>query len=543
MPAVRRVWAGIGQAVESAAIAAVGIVLCALVALAVWGIDQGFGGDPLLQWRMAADAWLLGHGVDIGISPGRAAVLEVGLEEVARPWVLSAGAWGIGLITFWLHWRSGRRLASLPLLDIAVALVLGTAATAVIGLLVGSSAQHATAAPNLAHAAIFPALVALVGMAAAVFATHRHDWLIAGARALTIEERWLRSIRAAARAGFGGFVGVLGVGALLIGLGLFLRFTDGLLLLEALGVTAVGVVVMFLLQLAFAPTAIVWAASWAVGPGFTIGRGSSVSPLDTSLGPVPAMPLLSAIDPDPQPWMAAAVVLPVLAGLLVGVLARQTLLAGSADRPVHWWELAIAAAGGGVLAGALLGIASVLSTGAIGPGRLSVAGPDAMLVAAWGALEIGAGLLIGMLAGGRGAGALAGGFTLPLAAEGEGAGIRDFFGFGRGAADEADAEAEAFGEADADAEAKACDDADADADAVADAGADGVDPVLADAEAQSSPPRRDVEPPVDRAAEDLTLTQPVQPVDELDAETDPPSTQPLDPADEEAATGADRDPR
>ena len=45
---MRRVWAGIGQAVESAAIAAVGLVLCALVLLAVWGIDQGFGGDPLL---------------------------------------------------------------------------------------------------------------------------------------------------------------------------------------------------------------------------------------------------------------------------------------------------------------------------------------------------------------------------------------------------------------------------------------------------------------------------------------------------------------
>ncbi|WP_405216074.1 DUF6350 family protein [Agrococcus sp. Ld7] len=434
---MRRVWAGIGQAVESAAIAAVGIVLCALVMLAVWGIDQGFGGDPLLQWRTAADAWLIGHGVDLGITPGRTAVLEVGLEEVAQPWVLSAGAWGIGAITFWLHWRSGRRLASLPLIDTAVALVLGTVATAVVGLLVGSSAQHATVAPNLAHAAIFPALVALAGMAAAVFTTHRHGWLIAVARALTVEERWLRSIRAAARAGFGSCIGVLGVGALLVGVGLFVRFTDALLLLEALGVTAVGMVAMFLLQLALAPTAIVWAASWAVGPGFTIGRGSSVSPLDTALGPLPAMPLLSAIDPDPQPWMAAAVVLPVLAALLVGVLARQSILSG-ADRPVHWWEVAIAAIGGGVLAGALLGAACMLSTGAIGPGRLAVTGPDAVLVAAWAALEVAVGLCIGMLAGGRGTGALAGGFSLPLASDGTG--IREFLGFGRSRAPGLDAE-------------------------------------------------------------------------------------------------------
>ncbi|WP_413316801.1 DUF6350 family protein [Agrococcus sp. 1P02AA] len=428
---MRRVWAGIGQAVESAAIAAAGIVLCALVCLAVWGVDQGFDGDPLLQWRIAADAWLLGHGVDIGITPGRETVLAVGLEEAGRSWVLSAGAWGIGLITFWLHWRSGTRLATLPLLDAAIAMLLGASATGAIGVLVGTSAQHGTASPDLAQAAVLPALVALLGMAAAVLAAHKHAWLLAVAGALTVEERWLRSIRAAFRAGFAALVGVLGIGAGLVGLGLFLRFTDGLLLLESLGVTAIGTVAMFLLQLALAPTAIVWGAAWAIGPGFVIGQGSSVSPLGTDLGPVPALPLLAAIDPQAQPWMAAVVVLPVLAAVLVGALVRQSLLAGSVDRPVHWWELAIAAVGGGVLAGALLGLAAMLSTGAIGPGRLAVTGPDAVLVAAWGALEVAVGLLIGMLAGGRGTGALAGGFALPLATEGEGSRIRDVLGLGR----------------------------------------------------------------------------------------------------------------
>ena len=541
MPAVRRVWAGIGQAVESAAIAAVGIVLCALVCLAVWGIDQGFGGDPLLQWRLAADAWLLGHGVDIGITPSRDAVIAVGLEEVGRSWVLSAGAWGIGLVTCWLHWRSGRRLATLPLLDTGIAIVLGTAATAAIGLLVGSSAQHGTAAPNLAQAAILPALVAAVGMAGAVVAAHRHAWLLAAARALTVEERWLRSIRAAFRTGFGAFIGVLGVGALLVMLGLFLRFTDGLLLLESLGVTAVGVVVMFLLQLAFAPTAIVWGAAWAVGPGFAIGRGSSVSPLGTDLGPVPAMPLLAAIDPLAQPWMAVAIALPVLAAVLVGAFARQTLLAGSPDRPVHWWELAIAAVGGGMLAGALLGIAAMLSAGAIGPGRLATTGPDAVLVAAWSALEIGVGLLIGMLAGGRGTGALAGGFALPLAAEGEGSGMRDFFGFGRGKGEPLDDDGEDEAEdGEPAAAAVAPDDQPTEAveplpSAVSDdQPTEAVEPLP---EPGAVPAVHETEPVVAVSTEDRTHTQPVDPVE--------PAPQP-DAAPEPAesdVTEADRNPR
>jgi hypothetical protein len=429
---VRRVWAGIGQAVESAAIAAVGLVLCALVLLAVWGIDQGFGGDPLLQWRIAVDAWMLGHGVDVGISLGTDAALALGLDAAGRAFVLTLGAWGIGLITFWLHWRSGRRLAELPAVDAVIAVVAGTAAAGLVGLLAGMSAQHPTAAPNLGQAFGHPAAVAFLGMVAAIVAARGHDWLQSLARALTIDDLWLRSVRAALRTGLGGAVGVLGIGALLVAAGLFLRFTEGLLIMESLEVTHVGVAVLFLLQLALAPVAVVWGASWAVGPGFMVGRGSSVSPLDTDLGPVPALPILSAIDPDAQPWMLVVVLLPVLAAVVVGVLARQTLLAGSVDRPVHWWELAIAGVGGGVLAGALLGLASMLSVGAAGPGRLALTGPDAVLVAAWSALEVGAGLLIGMFAGGRGTGRLVGGIPLPLAAEGEGTSIRAVLGFGKG---------------------------------------------------------------------------------------------------------------
>jgi hypothetical protein len=435
---VRRVWAGIGQAVESAAIAAVGLVLCALVLLAVWGIDAGFAGDPLVQWRIAADAWLVGHGVDLSLELGRDAVIAVGIEAASRPFAVTLGAWGIGLITLWLHWRSGRRLAELPIVEASIATASGAIATGAVGLLAAASAQHPVASPELAQAFLLPALVALVGMTAAIVRAHGHDWLAAAARALTLEERWLRPIRASVRAGVGGAVAVLGVGGLVLGAGLFARFAEGLLVMESLQATHLGAFVLFLLQLALAPVAIVWAAAWALGPGFTIGAGSHVSPLGTDLGPIPAMPLLSAIDPEAAPWMLAVVALPVVAAVVVGALARQTILAGAPSRPVHWWELAIAGVGGGVLAGALLGFAAMLSSGSIGPGRLAEAGPDAVLIAAWGALEVGAGLLIGLLAGGRGVGL--------LAREGEGSTIRDVLGL-RGAKGGADA---SIGDADAD---------------------------------------------------------------------------------------------
>ncbi|MGC5077192.1 DUF6350 family protein [Agrococcus sp. DT81.2] len=490
---MRRVWAGIGQAVESAAIAAVGLVLCALVLLAVWGIDQGFGGDPLLQWRIAVDAWMLGHGVDVGISLGAEAAAALGLDSAGRAFVLTLGAWGIGVITFWLHWRSGRRLAELPLVETVIAVTTGTAATGVVGLLAGMSAQHPTAAPNLGQAFAHPAIVALAGMVAAIVAARGHDWLQSLARALTIDDLWMRPVRAALRAGLGGAVGVLGIGALLVAVGLFLRFTDGLLIMESLEVTHVGVAVLFLVQLALVPVAVVWGAAWAIGPGFMLGRGSSVSPLDTGLGPVPALPMLSAIDPDVQPWMLVVVALPVLVAVVVGALARQTLLAGSTDRPVHWWELAIAGVGGGVLAGALLGLAAMLSAGAAGPGRLSLTGPDAVLVAAWGALEVGVGLLIGLFAGGRGTGRLAGGIALPLAVEGEGTSMRDVLGFGQGRDEPVD-----------DADTVAADVAAVATDVAADPADEGGDPAEADADPADAPDAPDAHAP-DAQATDVVV--------------------------------------
>lgn len=430
VPVVRRVWAGIGQAIESAAIAAIGLVVVALVLLAVWGIDQGFEGDPLLQWRVAVDAWMLGHGVDVGVTLATDAVVAVGIEEASRSFVLGIGAWGIGLVTLWLHWRAGRRLAELPVVDAGIATAAGAVATGLVGLAAAASAQHATAAPDLGQAFALPALVALVGMVGAVLARRGHEWVVASGRALTVDEPWVRAARAALRAGLASTIGVLGVGALLLGAGLLLRFTDAILLLESLEPTGLGVVVLFLVQLALAPTAVVWASSWAIGPGFVLGTGSSVSPLGTELGPVPSLPLLAAIDPSAQPWMLAVVALPVLAGVAAGVLARQTVLAGTRERPAHWWELAAAAAGGALVAGVLLGVLAALSAGAIGPGRLADAGPDAVLVAAWGALEVGIGLAVGLFAGARIGGPIAIGEALPLAREGSTTSVRGVLGLG-----------------------------------------------------------------------------------------------------------------
>lgn len=101
--------------------------------------------------------------------------------------------------------------------------------------------------------------------------------------------------------------GLVAVGvALVLGAG---RVAD---LYGALGGGVFGAVMVTLLQLLLLPNLAIWAASALAGPGFAVGVGTEVSPLTSTLGPLPAVPALGAADPGPMPgfrrsrWWCAA---------------------------------------------------------------------------------------------------------------------------------------------------------------------------------------------------------------------------------------------
>ena len=106
-------------------------------------------------------------------------------------------------------------------------------------------------------------------------------------------------------------------------------------------------------------------------------------------------PLLAALpDTGPTPGWAAAL---VGVGPLVGVVGAMR--AQRAHPTYRWEEGALHGCGGGMLAGALFGLLSVLAGGAVGPGRMTDVGPLAgsVLVHAVTAFGIG-GLLGGLVA-------------------------------------------------------------------------------------------------------------------------------------------------
>jgi Family of unknown function (DUF6350) len=155
-------------------------------------------------------------------------------------------------------------------------------------------------------------------------------------------------------------------------------------LLTALDAGIVGSVLVLVISAAYVPNLVIWATAYAIGPGFSVGAGTSVSPLAVELGPLPALPLFGALPPPGQPPPAAsllALLVPLTAGVVVArVLVRRL--------PARGWTILPWAGAAAGISGLGLGVLAVLSGGPLGGGRLAALGPSPLPVALAAALEL-----------------------------------------------------------------------------------------------------------------------------------------------------------
>jgi Family of unknown function (DUF6350) len=162
---------------------------------------------------------------------------------------------------------------------------------------------------------------------------------------------------------------VAGAALLVTGLATHLERVEALH--EALQPGIAGGVALLLLQLAFAPNAVVWSASYALGSGFSIGTGSVVAPAGTQLGIVPGIPLLGALPMSGPGDMAQLWWL--TAGAIAGAIACCVALAG---RPADRFDQACLRGGaGGLLAGVVFAGLAWAASGDLGTLRLTDLGP------------------------------------------------------------------------------------------------------------------------------------------------------------------------
>lgn len=379
-------------ALESLLVVGIGVGVPVVALTFLWAFQYGLQIDWLVFWRAGVDIWLVGHGVDLTFTLSKSAAAATGISGAGAPIVVTIAALGFALATVLLGARTGRRIAETR----HRALGSGTAIAtfAVLAALIAASAHQPLVRIAGIQSVLLPTLVYAVPLLVAAEVNRRRRGAdpdpVTGAilDALgRIPEIGRAVAGVAVRAGLSVAVIVFAVSGVVVGLLLLTHYASIITLYEGAHAGGLGGLALTLGQIALVPNAIAWAASWLIGPGFALGAGSSVSPLGTTIGPMPAIPLLGALPTSSPTFGFVGILVPVVASFVVITLFRPAIerALGSDDSLVM---RAVAGVSTGVAAGLVIGLATGFSAGSAGPGRLVAVGPDGLVVGAFAALEV-----------------------------------------------------------------------------------------------------------------------------------------------------------
>ena len=342
-----------------------GLVALTLPVLLVWAADGRSGAGAPEALRTAGQLWLVGHSVPLEVADGLLGLSPLGLALFPLAALARAGA----------HAARETRTTSLRAaasLTLTLASTYGVLTTIVAGLCASPALR-----PLPLSAFVGGFLLAVLGAGGAVVRVSGLAPPIAAR--LSVRTRRLATATAAALSALLGAGALLVAGSLAVHLG---RVTD---LASATGPGLVGGVALVLLCLMLLPNAVLWGAAYLVGTGFAFGVGTAVGPFNTTLGAVPAFPLLAAL-PSQTPPLAvglAFLLLPLSAGAFAGLLIVRRL------GPMSWLRAAGEAALVGPCVGLPLAGFALLSGGPLGAGRLSAVGPSPWQLGLAAALEVG----------------------------------------------------------------------------------------------------------------------------------------------------------
>jgi Family of unknown function (DUF6350) len=329
------------------------------------GIGAGLGG----VLRTAAMLWLVAHHVGFTVrGAGRIGLLPLGLVLLPGALLALAGRWVVraGAVTRLRHVGYAALALALPYTLLAGALAV--------------ACRTATATPSVLQAVISSFLLALVAGG------------LGGARALAPWSRLGRMMPARPRSIVMGMLGAAAVltaaGAVLAGASLAVHLPAVRAASDALAPGVGGAALLLLAQLAYAPNAVIWAIAYTIGPGFSFGVGTAVTPTGSALGPVPVFPMLAAMPYGGRPgvpaWVPVLVLtLPYLAGIFAGIVTVRIAPTPVIEAAPLWGFTA------GTAAGSLIGLAAAFAGGPLGDGRLSAVGPSGFRVGLAAILEVG----------------------------------------------------------------------------------------------------------------------------------------------------------
>ncbi|WP_433052258.1 cell division protein PerM [Dactylosporangium sp. CS-033363] len=334
--------------------------------LLVWGLfASDSSGTPLGETlRLGLAGWVLAHWVPLQTGIGPISLAPLGLTAVAAWRVYRAGvhtARAIGARahhkrTPWSPWPAARA-------GLAIGIVYSA-----LGTLAATLADHRDVDVSLVRAALTFGGFGLVAGSLGAFAEARGIARLAA--------RTPRVLRDATRTGLVAALLVLGAGAATTGMAVAVSGGDASQIIDDYHTGIAGQIGLVIVCGFFAPDVAVWAASYLVGPGFTIGSETFISAAHVSVGTLPAVPLLAGLPSTPATGYAPLLLgLPLLAALIAGwLLARRSL---RSDPERSWFPLLGAAVLAGPVAGVVLALVSAAAGGSLGADGLADIGPHA----------------------------------------------------------------------------------------------------------------------------------------------------------------------
>lgn len=371
---------------------------------AVWA-TKGFGDMEFSSVAaMSAHLWLLVHGVPL---------------DLAAAFGASAGTMtlvplGLSILPLLLCYRSGRRLARASYEgEFLIPVLSGSVTYALI-----SSAMYGWASPHpqplqALNAALVPLGIVVAGLMWGGYREARSLSRMVGVDTaeqisqMSQYSRWAGSYAwAVVRAAVVAFVALIGLGAVLLGIGILAGWSQIVATYQELHAGAVGDTAVTLLQLGFLPNLVIYAIAWSTGAGFSFGAGTSVGLTSSDVGTLPMLPILGAVPES----MGTAGLLGLLVPLGAGAIAGWWFLREGEDHLDEWVALKvpfrplsalISAVVLGVMTGILTSFGALwlgwISYGSLGIGRFTEVGAEPLTFAAHTALTVGAGVTFGML--------------------------------------------------------------------------------------------------------------------------------------------------
>ena len=392
-------------ALESLLAVGIGLGITLVPLSLMWAVqlDSGVGWDVF--YRAAADIWLVGHGVDLTVTLDPVLAANVALPGAEKPFLISIAPLFFSLLTILLGVRLGRKS-----LESGARFIGPVAAISTFGgltVLIALSSINANAMPTVWMALSFPTAIFGLGL----FIGARGEIGHSGGRAERVQQKvtaWAFGLPAQVRAvlasslrgGLAAAAMVVGISAVVLSVLIIANFSTILGLYEGLQGGGGGSLILTAAQLMFMPNFVMWVASWFVGTGFAIGTGSSISPVGTDVGLLPALPILGAMPTADLAFGFLGILVPVAAGFIAAFFIHPGLVRSlGSDVSFRW--LLFTVLGIALVGGALIGFMAWASGGAAGPGRLVDVGPNALRTGGVAAVEFLIAASLGMYAGSR----------------------------------------------------------------------------------------------------------------------------------------------